>query len=297
MAALIDLAIRHVRENNLSGRTPIYSAARFVRMVGDVEPEQITTEHLTQYRAACLRTNLAAKTIESSIGNLITVLHAATGRRIAAGRRLRTKLPTPSPVSDDAVNSVYSIAPQWLKGWIALTTWTGLRLGDGVKTMWAIGGIDPGKVLRTTANKTGKQHVFPMPTWLREIVLESVFPREYCLENTKKFVRQQLKTLCDECGIEKHWGPKQLRQRAVTQWTAANATAGAILHGCGLGVLHSYLDPLMVLESAAPRVRLPSCFGANESASTEEALLTSFRRLDPAAQGLITGTAERLAAG
>jgi hypothetical protein len=38
-------------------------------------------------------------------------------------------------------------------------------------------------------------------------------------------------------------------------------------------------------------------FGATESASTEESLLCHFRRLDPSAQGLISMTAERLAAG
>jgi hypothetical protein len=37
-------------------------------------------------------------------------------------------------------------------------------------------------------------------------------------------------------------------------------------------------------------------FCASESASTEDALLSHFRRLDPAAQGLIAGTGERLAA-
>ena len=44
-------------------------------------------------------------------------------------------------------------------------------------------------------------------------------------------------------------------------------------------------------------ISLPACFGATQSASTEESLLCHFRRLDPSAQGLITGTAERLAAG
>jgi hypothetical protein len=38
-------------------------------------------------------------------------------------------------------------------------------------------------------------------------------------------------------------------------------------------------------------------FGSSESATSEESLLSNFRRLDPSAQGLITGTAERLAAG
>jgi hypothetical protein len=91
--------------------------------------------------------------------------------------------------------------------------------------------------------------------------------------------------------------PKQIRQTSVTEWTRANATAGAIVHGSGLGVMAHYLDPLSVLESAAPRVRLPSCFGACTETASEDTLLSHFRRLDPAAQGLIAGTAERLAAG
>jgi hypothetical protein len=42
---------------------------------------------------------------------------------------------------------------------------------------------------------------------------------------------------------------------------------------------------------------LENYFSSSESASTDDALLSHFRRLDPAAQGLIAGTAERLAAG
>jgi integrase len=292
MAQLIDLAVRHVRENNLKGRTPIYSAARFVRLVGDVAPEFITTDHLNQYRQACA--GLSPKTIESSIGNILTVISEMTGRKIPPGKRLKLKKPVPRPVPDDAVNAVYELAPQWLKGWIALTVWTGLRVGDGVELMWEIAGTDPGSVLRTNAGKTGKQHVFPMPDWLRQIVAGSPFPREYCLENTTKYVRAQIYLCCESAGIRK-WGPKNLRQRAITEWSKANATAGAILHGCGLGVMHHYLDPLAVLESAMYRVRLPACFGV--VVNSEDSLLSAYRRLDPSAQGLISMTAERLAAG
>jgi len=42
---------------------------------------------------------------------------------------------------------------------------------------------------------------------------------------------------------------------------------------------------------------VPACFGASQSHDTESSLLSHFRRLDPAAQGLIAGTTERLAAG
>lgn len=294
MAVLTELATQYVFENKLAGRTPIYSAARFVRMVGDLQPEEITTEHLATYRSKCVTAKLSAKTIESSIGNLLTLIHATTGRRIEAGKRLRLKRPQPSPVANSQIEAVYAIAPQWLRGWIALTTWTGLRVGDGVRILWEIGGTDPGPVLRIRASKTWKEHVFPMPLWLREILKCSPFPREYCMENTKKFVRAQISVLCAEAGVPA-WTPKHLRQRAVTEWTAANATAGAILHGCGLGVMHHYLDPLTVLESAANRVKLPECFGVKRP--NEDSLIDAFRRLDPAAQSMLAAMSERLAAG
>jgi len=42
-------------------------------------------------------------------------------------------------------------------------------------------------------------------------------------------------------------------------------------------------------------VRVPQSFGA--ASSSEDSLLSAYRRLDPSAQGLISMTAERLAAG
>jgi hypothetical protein len=44
-------------------------------------------------------------------------------------------------------------------------------------------------------------------------------------------------------------------------------------------------------------VRVPSCFGGTNAKQPEEALIASFRLLDPQAQGLVAGMAERLAAG
>jgi hypothetical protein len=42
-------------------------------------------------------------------------------------------------------------------------------------------------------------------------------------------------------------------------------------------------------------VRLPACFGV--VVNSEDSLLSAYRRLDPSAQGLVSMTAERLAAG
>jgi len=92
--------------------------------------------------------------------------------------------------------------------------------------------------------------------------------------------------------------PQNIRQASITEWSRSNATAGAIIHGCGLGVLAHYLDPLSVLESAAPRVRVPAAMrGDCKSEESEATLLIHFRRMDAAAQGIISATAERLSAG
>lgn len=294
MAYLTELAQKHVSSNNLKGKTPIYSASRFVRLVGDLQPEQITEHHIATYRAKCLELGMSARTIESSIGNIVTVIRYVTGRDLTTGRRLKQNPPCPSPVELSSINAVYAIAAPWLRLWIACTYWTGLRLADSIELLWGISG-KPCTQLRKAASKTGRFHSWPLPEWLAKIIAEITFPQQYCLENTKKIVRSQL-VLCCEAASVPTWTPKQLRQRSITEWSRANATAGAIVHGCGLGVLSHYLDPLQILESAAPRVRLPECFGAT-NASGEDSLVANFRRLDPGAQGLLTMTAERLAAG
>lgn len=87
--------------------------------------------------------------------------------------------------------------------------------------------------------------------------------------------------------------PKHVRQRALTEWSRADAMAGRIIHGCGLGVLDHYVDPLSILENAQHRVRLPVSFGADQSSGEDVAV--TFRRLDPEAQQLVRSTIRRLA--
>lgn len=84
-----------------------------------------------------------------------------------------------------------------------------------------------------------------------------------------------------------------MRDRALSEWSAADHTACEVLHGQSLGTLRHYLSPLEILSRAAPRVRLPECFGA--STDVTQRLLDNFNRLDQSAQGLIADTAERLA--
>ncbi len=67
------------------------------------------------------------------------------------------------------------------------------------------------------------------------------------------------------------------------------------MHGSGLGVLNHYVDPLTVLESTAPMVRLPAGFADGHELTATAALPALVSRLDPDAQELVLRTAQRLA--
>lgn len=290
MAYLVELAEKHVSENELRGKTPIYSANRFVRIVGDIPIAEITQDHICDYRQKCREQKLSPQTIESSIGNIITVLKLSAGRTIETGKPLKSRRPEPRPVEFPAICEVFDKLPAWMQLWIMFSFWTGLRLGDSITCLRKLTGTVIGSVISHHASKTGRYQKWPVPKWLKE-KLESVpFPTELCLENQKKQVRAELRP-------HAQWGPKNLRQCSITEWSKANATAGAIIHGSGLGILNHYVDPLQIIESASQRLRLPKCFNACTQEGCEDTLISNFRRLDPAAQSLIVGTTERLASG
>ena len=81
----------------------------------------------------------------------------------------------------------------------------------------------------------------------------------------------------------------------ITTAYKVSSDAGALLHGHGLGTRDHYVPALEILTAAMDRVMVPQSFGA--ASSPEDSFLNSYRRLDPAAQGLIGSMAERLAAG
>ena len=269
---------------------PVYSAQRFVAVVGAIEIAQITQEMLETFAA---QAEGSASTIRGTIKDILTLCKAAgvTGLR----QFVRKPQPKPKPTPIDSIEKAWQFLAPWSCQYMILSYWTGLRLDDVLELQLA--GIDlEGDAIRWQASKTGKNHCWPLMSWMRPYLTPSRLPYAKSNDHAQVIVRGELERVA-QLGKVARIMPQQLRQRSVQEWTAANATAGAIVHGMGLGVMQHYLDPLMVLQGASSRVRLPSCFGATESASTEESLLCHFRRLDPAAQGLISGTAERLAAG
>lgn len=293
---MIPAAKAYLAAKRIVRREPLYSANRFIRLIGTIRPNEVTTEHLEAYREACLSLNLSPRTIESSVSDLIAIVTFATGHRPLPGNRMRLNRPEPSPVPLSDLNEIWPHCCGWLRNWIALTAWTALRLSDGMELQTWLGSQLCGSSIRMSASKTGHRHEYPTPRWMPAIWEPVLPPWTRSTDFWRKTLREAISYACGLAGVPE-WTPKQLRQRSITEWSRANATAGAIVHGCGLGVLHHYLDPLQILEGAAPRVRLPECFGASADAGTEDALLGNFRRCDPAAQSLIVGTTERLAAG
>lgn len=292
---MIAESIEYVAERGIVRKEPIYSANRFSRMMSDLPASAVTQEHLIEFRRLATAAKLSPRTIESTIADLLTVILFVTKCRPDAGRKLQVRRPKPNPADIESISAVWPVCNIWLRQWLVIAYWTGLRLGDVISLQCNLSAKPPSS-FTCDASKTGKHHVWPIPKWLQPWLKSVDLPYQRANCNARKRVRY---ALADACADTKQpvITPKQLRQRSVTEWSRANATAGSLIHGCGIGVLAHYIDPLSVLESAAPRVRLPSCFGADASQDAESGLITNFRRLDPAAQGLIAGTAERLAAG
>lgn len=286
---LTAFAIQYVTRHRLRGKTPIYSARRFERLVGTRLPEQVTRADVDTYRSACVAAELSPKTTESSIGNIQTLVRAATGRELAAGRRLQVARPVPSPVALDVISATWAHSPDWLRQLIAVGFWAGMRLGDLLRVQLDLSG--PVDVLRWRAGKTSTVHVCPVPDWLRSWLRPLSPPWRCVSDHARRSVRRQIASACAAGSVDL-WTPKQLRQRSITEWSRSNATAGSIIHGSGLGVLAHYVDPLSVLDAAAGTVRLPDCFGAGDTGPDVVAML---RRLDPEARDLVIRTARRLA--
>jgi integrase len=264
--------------------------------MGDIPAEQVTSEHLQELRKRLVATGLKPRTIESTVSDLCTIIAWQTGSSPDPGTRLTADHPEPRHVSVDEINAVWPLASSMLKGWIALAYWSAFRQTDAMKWLLEHRAKDIPDVIRLTAGKTRKHHIIPMPAWLRKILTENRYRLRTVSSFGKKCIRGEIHACCLQAGIP-IWTPKHIRQTSITEWSRANPMAGGIIHGCKLGIMANYVASQVILESAAPRVRLPSCFGASNESGSEESLLLNFRRLDPAAQGLISGTAERLAAG
>lgn len=284
-------ASAYVRTNGLRSMMIASNCRRFLRAIGDRTAEQVTAADLQQFRQTAMAAGLSHATIEKTVTDVATIVKAITGIVLEVGRRLRQSRPEPVPVPISDINATWQAATPWLRQWIVLTYWTGLRLGDSMGLQLAL--PISGDAIRWRAGKTDHCHVYPLPSWIVPHLDPLPLPYNHPGGHSVKIMREHLWAACLAARVP-YWNPQRLRQRSITEWTRANATAGQLIHGCGIGVLSHYLDPLSVLESAAPQVRLPACFGAS-TIDTAQRLTQAYHRLDPQGQVLVLTTAERLA--
>lgn len=256
-------------------RTLTYSCHRFARLIdGDPCPEAFD-----RFRTAGRLASLSPRTIESTISDLV-YLQRRHGLPVLPGRRLRVPPPSPDVPTAEDVSQVYLAADaatwpgrrpyaagDWWRALLVVAVWTGLRRGDLARLTW--GDIGP-ETITVRAGKTGRLQRFPVTPLVNRHLARlrpdcdglkpdcTVFG--FPTSSSFRACYDQLARLSLYAGVRPPLTLQALRRLSIQSWSAANAEAGRIVHGCGLGILAHYLDPLALLRAIGPRVKLPEAF-------------------------------------
>lgn len=254
-----------------------FDLKRWHALIPRKDISEITTLDYLDFRRLSAKAGHAPSTTETTIRTVKQILNAAAvmGRLDkvpVSGRSRKISRPTPRPATSEELRRLWLIgtaAARWprnsafrtprafWKGWIMFAYWTGLRLTD---LTWRLSRdhIEPG-MIRFRASKTGVEHCIPMRPELWQVInarRPDSGPIFQCYHKPSR-LREHLARLCEAADIRK-LTCKNFRQAAVCAWSMADATAGQLLHGCGLpGVLKHYLDPGQIMLAAAPRVVWP----------------------------------------
>lgn len=284
----------------------VHSVSRWAKLSA-VPYTSVSAQALTDFRRAGLAAGLSPHSIEQTVTDICLL----TG--CPPGRRLRRPQPSPDVPTVERVAKLYEAAgaaqwpqarrPQggrpcrwlrcsteaWWRCWIVCASWYGFRLRD-LRRMssadFAAGTL--------RAHKTGKPHPMIVPPFVRRhwrlLKSDDMGPMP------AKQLRRELRRIAKAAGV-RYVEPHGFRRFAVSQWSAASVDAGRIVHGESLGIRSHYVDHRRVLEDAAPRVRMPTCFFTQKEISdimkAEEELLTYYRRADRATRDAILHLARR----
>lgn len=285
--------VEHAREycaRKQIAKTPIYACQRVAEVVGEIEASEVTQAHVEQYIQAARKDKVPEWTIKGAVKDLRTIVIDAGGPVLS--NPVRKPKPDPKPCEILDLDTIW----QWLAPWscqlIVLTYWCGVRLEDAIRLQLK---VDPAwRSISWEAKKTGHKHRIPAPRWLTKWLQPVRLPYKSSNDHAQVIVRAELQRVCTLASIPRIL-PSEIRDRGITEWSKVSSDAGALLHGHGLGTRDHYVPALEILTAAMDRVRVPHSFGAAQS--SEDTLLSAYRRLDPSAQGLVSMTAERLAAG
>ncbi|MBL8820583.1 MAG: hypothetical protein JNL58_31460 [Planctomyces sp.] len=275
---------QYMQECGITQGPAYHNARRFSRVLqekfGDLQIQQLTKEHFVEFRKLCLEKGLSHTTIEKTITDIGTCYRYLCDAPPNVGRRLRRRRPRPNPVPMETLERIWPYCPQWLRQWLALTVWTGARLSDGMRMQKSLhdGGLSDGEFIRFEASKTGRVHLWPIPSWLKQWLKPVELPFGRINQHSARVHRAVLTAVCDKAGVP-IFTPKQLRQRAISQWARADGAAGALIHGKTLGVLDHYVCHEDILNAAMPRVVMPDVFKGDVKESSQA---ISVADLDPA---------------
>lgn len=273
-------------------KTLIFNVNRFVRLCADKDVTSIVRADLDKFIQVAGDAGLSKDSIWGTIKDMRTVLTDLG--IVLEWPTVKRPTPEPDPTPAEDLDGVWSNCDPWLRQHIALTFHCCFRLADILLLQIAGVAVDS-KTIRLTASKTKRNHVFPVPDWLRQYLGPVELPFRSAGGWSQVIVRDSLAAACKSAKIPQIY-PRNIRQAGITAWSRANGMAGAIAHGSGLrgNVLQHYVAPVQVLESAMPRVTVPAAMRGECQVSAEEELLNSFRRMDAQAQSMVVGVASRL---
>lgn len=283
---LADFAAQYVASRGIR-KVPICSAKRFVATVGEIQARDITQAEIDRYVSDARNQHIPEWTIKGTVKDVRTLARAAAGTILR--NPVRKPLPDPRPCDIADIDAMWDSLAPWSQQLVVLLYWTAARLEDGLRLQLTLSA--EWRVISWEAHKTKRRHKLPVPEWLQPWLTPGPLPYHNANDHSKTIVRAELDRAANLTGIPRVL-PSHIRDRSLTEWSKIHC--GSIIHGCGMGDTRDhYVPPIEVLIAHQHKLRLPACFGA--VAAPEETLLQTFRRLDPDAQRLISGTAERLA--
>jgi len=295
-----------------TARRLLHDRRRWVACSGDPPLRLITAETFDRFRRAALAAGYSRRTIESTVSDVIYVARRH-GIQLQPGRRLRIPSPQPSVPSLGSIARVYLAAGSatyprrswatpaaWWRCLLVVALWCGFRRGDLARLAWD--DIGPWS-MELRASKTGKLHRIPLTATVRRHLAELDHLghplRIFDMPRSTSFraMGDQLQRLCLAARVPP-LTLQAIRRASITMWASVNAEAGRIIHGCHLGVMAHYLDPLAVLQSAAPLVQLPDVMLSREerrrSAKNRQELLDLYARAGVDGRRIILEVARRI---
>lgn len=268
-----------------------HSAARAV--------SDVTSAACDAFRQAARSAGLALRTIEETVRDVGRIAGTREIGKSLKGWKVVTCRPVPElELFETAYRNADSAEwPVWpglrtpelatvdngtfLRAYLVTIYLTALRESDMRRLRWDQ--INERRIV-FRASKTSREHVFPVDRVVQRHLAplrdasksDRVFPVS---DGQARYLRRTLKEIsgCD-------WFTAQpARRRSVTDWIAADRTAGEIIHGCGLGVLKHYVDGEHVLRQALLQRSWPAAFLTADERELQtlqiDALLAVARRM------------------